>query len=136
MVMKKTVKHISVFCIVLSLILLVGCFKYSSKYFGLGLVSLNTKSHAALSFLSFRGSRVYKLKYNGDKEGILNYSGKIKNGSATIYFDMGDGKNKLFEINDEVNVESSLTLTESCTIYIIIETDGECNNGSFDFKIE
>ena len=53
------------------------------------------------------------------------------------YYDFNDEKLNLFEIETNGSVDGKTeTFTENKTIYIIIESDDKCTDGSFSFVLE
>ena len=58
-------------------------------------------------------------------------------GNKYVYYDFDDEKLNLFEIETNGSVDGETeTFTGNKTIYIIIESDGKCNDGSFSFVLE
>lgn len=115
---------------------LTGCGKYVSSYSAAALVKSNTSKSASISFLELKGTVVYTLKCKSGDEGKLAYSGTLEGGNLSVYYDNGDGKNLLFSMKDGEVVSSSLEDLKEGKVYIIIETDGRCKNGSLSFKVK
>ena len=65
-------RAISIITVCLILLSIAGCGKYTSKYKAVGFVHSNESSTAFMSFYSFDGKMVFKLKSTG--EGDLKYS--------------------------------------------------------------
>lgn len=65
------------------LLCLSGCGRYSSSYKAIGFVHSNESNSAFMSFHSFEGRMVFKLKSDG--EGELKYSAKLEDGKASVY---------------------------------------------------
>lgn len=116
------------------LLMMTGCGKYTSSYKAIGFVHSNSSDAAEMSFYSFNGRMVFKLKSSG--EGDLKYTGKLESGTATVYYDYYGSKSELFTIRSGEEYDSRGGYVESGTVYIIVETDGECMNGSFSFHTE
>ena len=116
------------------LLMMTGCGKYVSSYKAIGFVHSNSSDAAEMSFYSFNGRMVFKLKSSG--EGDLKYTGKLESGTATVYYDYYGSKSELFTIRSGEEYDSRGGYVESGTVYIIVETDGECMNGSFSFHTE
>lgn len=128
--MKKAISFIIAAIILFSL---AGCSKYSSKYKAVGFVHSNESSSAYMDFSSFDGRMVFKLKSTG--EGDLNYSAKLESGSAIVYYDFYGNKEELFSVSSGNEINSHGGYVETGTVYIIIETNGECQNGEFRFSL-
>lgn len=129
--MKRTV---SLFVAVFMILTLVGCSKYHSKYKAVGFVHSNDLSSAYMNFYTFEGRMVFKLKSSG--EGDLKYSAKLESGSATVYYDYLGTKSKLFSVSGGEELASYGGYVDTGTVYIIVETDGECRNGVFQFNLD
>ena len=115
------------------LLLLTGCGKYSSSYKAIGFVHSNGSASAEMSFYSFDGRMVFKLKSPG--EGDIKYTGKLESGTATVYY-VYHGTSELFTISAGEELEGHGGYVEAGTVYIIVETDGECMNGAFSFSVK
>ncbi len=129
--MKKTV------LLILSLMILLfptGCTTYSSSYKAIGFVHSNTSDHAEMSFYSFEGKMVFRLKSAG--EGDLKFKANLESGTATVYYDYNGIKSELFSIGPGEELDSHGGYVESGTVYIIVETDGKCMNGDFSFSLD
>ena len=129
--MKKT---LSLVVAVFMLFTLVGCSKYSSKYKAVAFVHSNESTSAYMSFYSFEGRMVFKLTSAG--EGTLKYSAKLESGSATVYYDFLGSKSELFSVHSGDEVDSYGGYVDSGTVYIIVATNGECQNGDFHFSFD
>ena len=106
---------------------LAGCGKYVSSYKALGFVHSNKSDSAYMSFASFEGRMVFKLKSSG--EGDLKYSARLESGSAVVYYDFYGDKQELFSISGGEEADSRGGYVEAGTVYIIVETDGSCQDG-------
>jgi hypothetical protein len=119
---------------VMMLFSLAGCRNYSSKYKAVGVVYSNEASSAFMNFYSFDGRMVFKLK--STEEGDLKYSAKLESGSATVYYDYYGTKTELFSVSGGDEIDSHGGYIETGTVYVIVETNGECQNGEFHFDLE
>ena len=108
--------------------------KYSSKYKAVAFVHSNESTSAFMNFYSFNGRMVFKLKSAG--EGDLKFSAKLETGSATVYYDYYGTKTELFSINSGDELDSHGGYIEAGTVYVIVETNGECRNGEFHFSLD
>ena len=130
--MKKT---LSAFALGMALLFcLSGCGKYTSHYNATAFVHSNESDSAFMSFWKFEGTMVFKLKCKSADE-ALAWSAKLETGSATIFYDCGDGKTELCALNAGDDLQDVLDELTPGTVYIIVETDGKCETGNFDFKI-
>lgn len=127
-------KVLAVIVAVVLLLSFAGCGKYSSSYKAVAFVHSNESTSAFMSFYSFDGRMVFKLKSAG--EGDLKYSAKLETGSATVYYDYYGTRTELFSINSGDELDSHGGYIESGTVYVIFETNGECRNGEFHFSLD
>ena len=141
--MKKRVhKYAVMMLIILSILTLTACGKYISSWSATGFVHSNTSKSAYMSFWKFSGTMVFKLKCTDDTKEILKFSGKLdnedeeENGNITVYYDIDGTKRELFSLANGESVEASLDKLNEGTVYIIVETDGSCEDGELDFNIE
>ena len=110
---------------------LAGCGRYVSHYKAVGFVHANQSDSAFMSFYSFDGRMVFKLK--SPAGAVLHYAAKLESGSAVVYYDDSGTKRELCTLHAADSVEPSDVPVEKGTLYIIVETDGACKNGEFQF---
>lgn len=125
---------VSLLLIALFALGLTGCAKYTSHYSAIAFVHSNEKDSAFMEFYRFEGTMVFTLR--GGSSINLHYSAKLETGSAAVYYDCGQGKTALLSVGAGDAFADALTLPESGTVYIIVETDGLCENGAFRFSVE
>ena len=89
-----------------------------------------------MTFYEFDGTMVFKLQNRKGMEGQVEYSAKLETGNAAVYYDLGGTKTELFSIREGEEVSSTLGLKGSGTVYMIVQTDGKCQNGEFRFDIK
>lgn len=129
--MKRVFPFMAAVMIMLSL---NGCGKYSSSYKAVGFVHSNESTSSFMTFESFEGRMVFKLKSTG--EGDLKYTAKLETGSATVYYDYSGGKTELFSVKSGNELVSRGGYIEAGTVYVIVETEEKCINGDFRFSID
>ena len=130
--------------VIIATVTMILCFtlsacgnKYVSHYNAMLMVRENTSNKASVSFDSFSGTYVIILKSNGADEVFITYEATLREGNIKVSYDYNDEKLNLFEIKTNGSVDSKTeTFTGDKTIYIIIESDGKCNDGSFSFVLE
>ncbi len=113
---------------------MTGCGEYASSYKAVGFVHSNSRSSANMTFYSLEGRMVFKLKPSA--EGDIKYTASLETGSATVYYDYAGVKSELFSISGGEDIEGAGGYIEAGTVYIIVETDGKCQNGAFRFDLE
>ena len=136
--MKKFVSAIiAVAALVLCFTLCACATKYVSHYSSSTMVTTNTSDKASISFGSFSGTYVMKLQNNGADEVSISYEATLGEGKIKVYYDYNDEKLDLFEIGANGSVDSKTeAFTGNKTIYVIIESDGKCKDGSFSFTLK
>lgn len=115
------------------LICLSGCSKYDESYISVMMITSEYDDHSSLEFGQFTGTKVFKMKNDGNC--VLSCDANISKGKMKVYCDYDGKKQELFTLgDDEVNVKKDFDI-EGSTVYIIIESDGECENGSLKFEL-
>ena len=107
---------------------------YASHNKSVMCVRSNTDTHADLRFAEFTGTEVFKLKLRVN-EGEIRYTARLETGEATVYYDYMGKKTVLFTVRGGESVDSTGGYIEKGTVYVIVETNGTCKNGAFDFGI-
>lgn len=130
---KRTFPRRLMIPVILLSLLLCGCGKYPSRYRAVGFVHSNTSDSASMSFYSFDGCISFRLK--GSSDGQIRYSAALESGSATVYYDYIGVKAELFTIRAGEEVSSFGGYVGNGTVYLIVETDEPCRNGSFRFSL-
>lgn len=131
-------KRILVFSMALLTILcmgLTGCSGYVSSFRATVLITTSTSSSASVEFSTLTGTKVQQMKTKEDGA-TLEYSGKLLEGSMTVYYDEDGTKKELFTIKGGENKEGSVVIGKKGKTYLILETDGKCETGKFTFEIK
>ncbi len=111
--------------------------KYVSRYSAMLMVGENTPNKGSVSFDSFNGTYVIQLKNKSADEVFINYEATLGEGNINVYYDFNDEKLNLFDIETDGSVDGKTeAFTGNKTIYIVIESDGKCRDGSFSFTLE
>ena len=114
----------------------VGCgVKYTSHFSATVLVSSNDSDSARMSFSSFNGTKVFKVKVK-DADSVIRYSGTLESGSITVYYDDAGTKEEWFTLQAGESVDGTLDNPAEGKCYIIVETDGRCKEGKLSFEVE
>ncbi len=130
--------------VIIAVVTLILCFtlsacgnKYISHYSATLMVRTNTSNKASVSFDSFSGIDVIKLKNNSADEVFISYEATLGEGNVKVHYDFNDEKLNLFDIETDGSAKGKTeTFTGNKTIYIIIESDGKCSDGNFSFVLE
>ena len=113
---------------------LAGCGGPVSHYKAVGFVHSETPSYSFMSFMSFSGSMVFKMKCREGER--IKYSAKLESGSAAVSCECGGVRKELFTVEAGEELSSALEYAGEEKIYLIVETTGECKNGDFRFDVE
>lgn len=125
------------FLLFLAAVLIVsfsGCGKYVSHYRAVGFAHSNESDSAFMSFYSFDGRMVFKLKNGNDADGRLKVSATLESGSAKVYADDGT-KTELCAVHAGDTIETTAALSGKGTVWVIVETSEKCMNGDFRFSV-
>ena len=133
--MKKNYKMWIITVMLIGTLCLTGCAKYISSWSATMYVHSNTSHSTYMNFGTLNGTEVQTLKCK-EETGTLKYSAKLDTGSATVYIDYDGEKKELFKIGAGEEIEDSFDGLKEGKIYIIVETDGKCEEGKFEFEIE
>ena len=134
--MKKRIAILFAALLLVLPVVLCGCTVYTSSYKAVGFVHSNVSDSGYMSFYSFEGKMVFRMKWDGATEGSIKYSAKLESGEATVYYDCGGEKTELFKIGAGDEISSSVGTIGKGTVYVIVETNGKCQNGDFRFSLE
>ena len=132
--MKTNYRMLIVIVMLFGMLCMTGCTKYTASWSASLYAHSNTSDSASMSFWTFTGTEVQTLKCK-DKTGTLKYSAKLEIGSATVYIDYDGEKKELFKIGAGEEIEDSFDGLKKGKIYVIVETDGKCEEGKFEFAI-
>ena len=130
--------------VIIAVATLILCFalcacgsRYASHYSSSSMKEKNTPTNASVSFGSFNGTYVIRLNNKGADEVFITYEATLGEGNIKVYYDFNDEKLDLFEIEADGSVEGKTkAFTGNKTIYVIIESDGKCKDGSFSIALE
>ena len=99
------------------------------------LISSNTANSSSVEFSTLKGTKTLQMKTKEDGA-TLEYSGKLVEGSITVYYDEDGTKKELFTVEGGENKEGSVVIEKKGKLYLILETDGKCESGKFKFEIK
>ena len=127
-------KKLTAILLALCLLALSGCGGYASKYYAFGLVKSNTAEAASLHFKRMGGSMVFHLSCT-DPAQQIRYTATLESGSATVYYDCGEGKTELCALDAGETLDASGGTLEEGMVVLIVELSGSCKNGDFQFSL-
>lgn len=134
--MKKTVSVILAVVMVFMLFSLAGCSKYLSKYSAVGFVHSNTSDSASMSFMSFNGTMVFELTFKEGEKYDIHSTAELESGNLTVYYDSTGEKYEYYSLEGGATISENLSYFDEGKVYIIVQTDGECKNGSLTFELQ
>ncbi len=114
---------------------LTGCSGYNEHYSATILISSEGNNQAYQRFDKFNGTRVLDLNNSDKDKDTLYYTATLEEGSVTVYVDYDGEKRELFTIEGGEEVEDSISGIDFHHVYVIIESDGTCEEGDFEFEI-
>lgn len=114
---------------------LTGCSGYNEHYSATVLISSEGNNKAYQRFDKFNGTRVLDLNNSDKDKDTLYYTATLEEGSVTVYVDYDGEKRELFTIEGGEEVEDSISGIDFHHVYVIIESDGTCEDGDFEFEI-
>ena len=121
--------------LLLSLLLLTACSRYSSHYKATVFVHSNTTTKADMRFSTFEGTMVFKLDCRSGSGTRIQYSAQLESGSARVLYDSKGKKNELFSIGAGDEISGTGGELDNGTVYILVESDRKCEEGKFHFEL-
>ena len=122
--------------ILAALACLSSCSAYSSHYRATILVQSNTSQRASVSFSTLDGRMVFKMKSKDGSAERMNFSVGLGAGNLKVSVDCAGVKADLLDLKSGDAYSSHLDNIGTGTVYVIIETDGQCSDGNLNFWLE
>ena len=126
--------------LILALVTLCGCEGYVNKYMASYLVTSCLGNEADMEFKSFDGVYNLRLRRDGVAEHTLDYEASLAEGEMNVYIGIDGDKELLFTIKGGESLDAKITLDskydEAEKIYIILESEGKCSGGDFEFEYD
>ncbi|MBQ5865914.1 MAG: hypothetical protein IIW56_04440 [Oscillospiraceae bacterium] len=127
-----------VLVLILTLCMLCGCGGYVKSYSATILITSGQGNEASMKFDTFKGSYNFKLKRDGAAEHTLDFGASLGEGEMNVYIGVGGEKELLLTVKGGETYDETITLAEKYdtekTIYIILESEGKCADGDFEFE--
>ena len=133
--MKKIVAVLLLILVILVSFPLLRGGGHTSHYKALGFVHSNTSDSAYMSFYRLEGTMVFKVNGARSESGQIAYSARLESGSATVWWEQNGTKSELFSIGPGEEFRAEGGALGKGTAYILVETDGPCQNGEFRFDL-
>ena len=123
--------------VVLAAVCLAGCgAPYTSHFAASAMVQSHDSDSAEVSFWTVKGTMVYKLKVEDEDAGEIRAEAQLESGKMTVYYDSDGTKTEWFTLQGGESRNESLPNLSEGKVYIIIETDGKCENGKLSFEVK
>jgi len=131
-------KACAALALILTLFMLCGCGGYVNSYSATILITSGHGDEASMAFDTFRGSYHFKLKRDGAAEHTLDLDASLAEGEMNVFIGVGGEKELLLTVRGGESHDETITLDEKYdnekTIYVILESVGECADGDFEFE--
>ena len=114
---------------------LTGCGGYNEHYTATIQISSEGNNKAYQRFEKFNGTRVLDMRNSDPDKDTLYYTASLEEGSITVYVDYDGKKRELFTIEGGEETDDCITDIDFHKVYVIIESDGVCEGGDFEFEI-
>ena len=124
--------------LIVILFMLCSCGGYVKSYAATILITSGHGDEASMKFDTFKGSYNFKLKRDGNPEHTLDIDASLAEGEMNVYIGVGGEKELLLTVKGGETYDETITLAEKYdtekTIYIILESEGKCADGDFEFE--
>ncbi|MBE6635741.1 MAG: hypothetical protein E7617_06060 [Ruminococcaceae bacterium] len=126
------------FILILTLSVLCGCGGYVKSYSATILITSCYGDEASMEFDSFKGTYNFKLKRDGAAEHTLDIDASLAEGEINIYVGVGGEKELLLTVKGGESYDETIALDAKYdnekTVYVILESEGKCLDGDFEFE--
>ena len=123
---------------ILTLATLCGCSGYVKNYYATILITSCHGDEASMEFDTFSGTYNFKLKRDGVAEHTLDIESSLDEGEMKVYIGVDGEKELLRTIKGGEAYDETIILDDKYdnkkTIYVILESNGKCMNGDFEFE--
>ena len=124
--------------LILTLGMLLSCGGYVKSYSATILITSCHGDEASMRFDTFKGTYNFKLKRDSDAEHTLDLKADLAEGEMNIYIGVDGEKELLRTVKGGESCEETIVLDNKYdnekTIYIILESNGKCVDGDFEFE--
>ena len=124
--------------IMVTLFMLCACGEYVNSYSATRLKISRVGDEASMEFSTFKGTYNLKLKRDDTAEHTLDVEYSLAEGEINIYIGVDGGKDLLLTVKGGERYDKTIPLDAKYdnekSIYVIVETNGKCVNGDFEFE--
>jgi len=129
-------------CIVLVLFLMLSvlcsCGGYVKSYAATILITSCEGNEASMAFDTFKGSYNFKLRRSGTAAHTLDLEASLGEGEMQVYIGTNGEKELLRTVKGGESLDETVALDQKYdherSVYIILETEGKCVDGDFEFE--
>ena len=127
-----------VLVLMFTLALLCSCGVYVKNYSATILITSCHGDEASMEFDTFKGTYNFKLRRDGAHENTLDLDASLKEGEVNIYIGANGEKDLLLTVKGGESYDKTITLDDKYRdekrVYVIIESNGKCIDGDFEFE--
>lgn len=123
--------------LILTLVMLCGCGGYVKSYSATILITSQINNEASMEFHTFKGTYNFKFRNNDADEHTLDIDASLGEGEMNIYIGAGDEKELLRTVKGGESCDETISLdkyADEKSIYVILESNGKCVDGDFEFE--
>ena len=124
--------------LILALVILCSCNGYIKNYSASILITSCQGDEANMKFHTFNGTYNFKLREDRVDERTLDLEASLSEGEMNIYIGVNGEKEFLRTVKGGESYDETITLDDKYdyenTIYIILESNGKCVDGEFEFE--
>lgn len=121
-----------------ALTIFCSCGGYVKSYVATILITSSHGDEANMKFDTFKGTYNFKLKSDDFEENSIDIEASLGEGTMNIYIGTDGEKELILTLNSCEAFEKTIFLDEKYsnkkTVYIILESNGKCFNGDFEFE--
>lgn len=123
--------------LMLAMLMLCSCGGYVKSYSASILITSQLNNEANIEFKTFKGSYNFKFRNSDATEHTLDIDASLGEGEMNIYVGAGGEKELLRTVKGGESCDETISLdkyADEKSIYVILESNGKCVDGDFEFE--
>ena len=124
--------------LLLSMVLLCGCGGYVKSYSATFMIASCHGDEGSVEFAGFRGTYNLKLKRDGAAEHTIDFEASLAEGEMNVYVGVNGEKELIRTVKGGEHYDETIRLDAKYdnekVIYVILESEGKCVDGDFEFE--